>query len=113
LIEGKDVLNFRKDLFKVVVTEGITDYIRRITAETRDLLYVQLGASQRAAIAILKTSRALAAVRGAGFVTPDEVKDVTLPVLRHRVILRPEALLDGLTPDYFIENILKRVPVPR
>ncbi len=113
LIEGKDVLNFRKDLFKVVVTEGITDYIRRITAETRDLLYVQLGASPRAAIAILKTSRALAAVRGAGFVTPDEVKDVTLPVLRHRVILRPEALLDGLTPDYFIENILKRVPVPR
>jgi MoxR-like ATPase len=102
----------RNVLFKIVVTDGITDYIRRLTAETRDLLYVQLGASPRAAIAILKTARALAAVRGVEFVTPDEVKDVAVPVLRHRVILRPETLLDGLTPDYFLENILKRVPVP-
>ena len=113
VIKGTDVLQFRKALLKIVVTDGIADYIRRITTETRDLLYVQLGASPRAAIAILKTSRALAAVRGVGFVTPEEVKDVTAPVLRHRVILRPEALLDGLTPDYFLENILKRVPVPR
>jgi MoxR-like ATPase len=72
-----------------------------------------LGASPRAAIAVLKTSRALAALRGREFVTPDEVKEVTIPALCHRVILRPDALLDGLTPNYFLENILKRVPVPR
>ena len=82
-------------------------------AETRDPVYVQLGASPRAAVAVLKASRSLAALRGMTFITPDEVKDVIAPVLRHRVILRPEALIDGLTADYYLENILQRVPVPR
>ncbi len=62
---------------------------------------------------MLKASRALAALRGMEFVTPDEVKDTARPVLRHRVILRPEALIDGLTSDDFLEGILKRVAVPR
>jgi MoxR-like ATPase len=47
------------------------------------------------------------------FVSPDEVKDVAVPVLRHRLILRPEALIDGLTPDYFLQTIMQNVPVPR
>ena len=113
LISREDVSRFRKLVVKVVVKEGVMEYIRQIVAETRDPVYVQLGASTRAAVAMLKSARALAAIRGMDFVTPDEVKDVTAPVLRHRVILRPEALIDGLTPDYFLENILPRIPVPR
>lgn len=109
----QEVLFFRKEILAVVVREEIMEYIRKIIAETRDPVFVQLGASPRAAIGVLKASRALAAIRGAGFVTPDEIKDVAAAVLRHRVILRPEALIDGLTPDHFVENILRRVPVPR
>ena len=113
-VVGKEaVLKIRKFIRRVVVKEEILEYIRSIVAETRDPVYVQLGASPRAAVAVLKAARALAALRGTAFVTPDEVKDVLPPVLRHRVILRPEALIDGLTSDFFLENILQRVPVPR
>ena len=97
----------------MIVDEGVMEYIRHITAETRDAGFVQLGASTRAAIALLKASRALAAIRGMDFVTPEEVKDVCVRVLRHRVILRPEALIDGLTPDHFLQQVLQRIPVPR
>jgi len=109
----EDIIEFRKELSHVLVSNEVMDYIRRIIGETRDPVYVQLGASPRAAVNTLKAARALSALRGMEFVTPDEVKDVIPPVLRHRVILRPEALIDGLTPDYFLQNVLHRVPVPR
>lgn len=108
-----EILGFRKAMAGVVVKDDIVNYIRAIAAETRDPVYVQLGASTRAAVALLRAARALSALRGMEFVTPDEVKDAAVPVLRHRVILRPEALIDGLTPDYYVGNILGRVPVPR
>jgi len=113
VITKDEVIRFRKEIVHVVVSEEVMDYIRRIITETRDPVYVQLGASPRAAVNTLKAARALSALRGMEFVTPDEVKDVTPAVLRHRVILRPEALIDGLTPDYFLQNVLLRVPVPR
>jgi MoxR-like ATPase len=113
VVGKQEVLLFRKDILKVTVKEELMEYIRKIVSETRDPVYVQLGASPRAAVAVLKASRALSAIRGSEFVTPDEVKEVALSVLRHRVILRPEALIDGLTPDHFVDNILRRVPVPR
>ncbi len=113
VIDKQSVLRIRQLIIQVVVTDDILKYIRTIVAETRDPVYVQLGASPRAAVAVLKASRALAALRGAQFVTPDEVKDVVIPVLRHRVILRPEALIDGLTSDFFLQGVLQRVPVPR
>lgn len=109
----EELLQFRRDVARVTVKEDLLAYIRRIGAESRDTLYVQLGASPRALVAALKAAKALAALRGANFLSPDEIKDVVVPVLRHRIILRPEALIDGLTPDYFLENILQRVPVPR
>jgi MoxR-like ATPase len=113
VITKQEVIRFREALLQVVISEDVMDYIRRIIAETRDPVYVQLGASPRAAVNTLKAARALSALRGMEFVTPDEVKDVIPAVLRHRVILRPEALIDGLTSDYFLENLLHRVPVPR
>jgi MoxR-like ATPase len=62
---------------------------------------------------LLRTSQCLAAVRGRDFVVPDDVKEMALAVLRHRVILRPEAELEGLTPDRVISQILDGIPVPR
>ncbi|MEW6348972.1 MAG: MoxR family ATPase [Thermodesulfobacteriota bacterium] len=113
LLSREEVADFRMSLVPVTVKEEVMKYILRITSETRDPNYVQLGASPRAGVALLRAARALAALRGMEFVTPDEVKDTARPVLRHRVILRPEALIDGLTSDDFLEGILKRVAVPR
>ncbi|MEW6531162.1 MAG: MoxR family ATPase [Thermodesulfobacteriota bacterium] len=113
LIAKGEVLEFRRALAAIVVRKEVQEYIRQIVSETRDPIHVQLGASTRAAVALLKAARGLAALRGMSFVTPEDVKDVTLPVLRHRVILKPEALIDGLTPDFYLDNVLRRVPVPR
>jgi MoxR-like ATPase len=113
LVKKNELLHMRKQLRGVVVREEVLTYMQRIVAETRDPLHAQLGASTRAVVALLKAARTVAAMRGLTFVTPDEVKDVTLPVLRHRLILKPEVLIDGLTPDYFLTDILRRVPVPR
>ncbi len=113
IVSKGELLEFRKQTNKITTRDDIMTYMLKIIAETRDPLYVHLGASTRAAVVLLKAARSLCALRGLSFVTPDEVKDVATPVLRHRIILKPEALIDGLTPDYFIDNILNRVPVPR
>jgi MoxR-like ATPase len=113
VLPKKAILAFRQKISTMVVKEEILQYIGNIIAETRDKTSVQLGASSRAMVALLKAARSLAAIRGMEFVTPDDVKDIAVPVLRHRVILRPEALIDGLTADYFLTNVLRRVAVPR
>ena len=71
------------------------------------------GASPRASVALLLCSKALAALRGRDFVTPDEVKEMARPVLRHRIVLRSEAELEGVTPDQAINEVLNQVQVPR
>jgi len=109
----EEILAFRREVQKVVVRDEVIRYLQQIIEATRDTAYVQLGASTRAAVWMLKAARALAAIRGLAFVSPEEIKDITTPTLRHRVILRPEALIDGLTADYFLENLLRSVPVPR
>ncbi len=113
VLSKEEVLLFRKETLKVTVKEEMLEYIRKIVAASRDTVYVQLGASPRASVSMLKAARALAAIRGMDFVTPEEIKDIAPATLRHRVILRPEALIDGLNTDYFIQTILNRVPVPR
>ncbi len=112
-ITKQQLLIIRKGVSQIVVRSEVMRYMQQIIIQTRDPVYVQLGGSTRAAVVMLKAARALAAMRGMTFVSPDEVKDVVLPVLRHRLILLPEALIDGLTPDYFLETIMQNVPVPR
>jgi MoxR-like ATPase len=113
VLDGAEIAAFRGDVVDVIVEEPILRYITQIIIDTRDPVHTLLGASTRAGVAMVKASKALAAVRGMRFVSPDDVKDVSLSVLRHRVILRPEALIDGLTPDQFLGNVLRRVAVPR
>ena len=72
-----------------------------------------LGASPRAAVAWLQTSKAYAWLAGRNYVTPDDVKAIAFPLLRHRLILKPEAQLDSLMVDTVIASLLKQVPVPR
>ncbi|MCC6451720.1 MAG: MoxR family ATPase [Acidobacteria bacterium] len=92
---------------------GVQKYIVDLTRRTRNHPAVLYGASPRASIALLLCSKALAAIRERDFPTPDDVRDVALPVLRHRLSLRAEAELDGATTDSVISDILTTLEVPR
>ena len=92
---------------------GVQRYVVQIIRRTREHPAVAYGASPRAAVALLLCSKALAAMRGREFATPDDVRDVARPVLRHRIRLRAEAELDGATPESAITDILNTVEVPR
>jgi MoxR-like ATPase len=113
LPEGDWALRFRKQVPRVTVEEGIVAYVQNLMAQTRRSADLYLGASPRGGIALLRTSQCLAALEGRDFITPDDIKRMALPVLRHRVILRPEAELEGLTPDRVITRIIEGIPVPR
>ncbi|CAM5381519.1 MoxR family ATPase OS=Streptomyces tendae OX=1932 GN=GUR47_07335 PE=4 SV=1 [Streptomyces tendae] len=95
------------------VTPEITAYVVDIRRATRESPSLTLGVSPRGATALLSTSRAWAWLTGRDYVTPDDVKALALPTLRHRVQLRPEAEMEGVTTDSVINAILAHVPVPR
>jgi MoxR-like ATPase len=93
--------------------DAIIAYIVDLARKTRDDRAIELGASPRASIALLKAAQVIAASEGRAFVTPDDVKPMVKPVLRHRLMLHPDAQLQGTTPDALLEEILRALPVPR
>ncbi len=97
----------------VAVEEKIFSYIYEIVRATRQANDILVGGSPRAGIAMLNCSKAIAALRGRAFVIPDDVKELALPVLRHRVILRPEAEVEGLTTDRVLTSLIDAQIVPR
>lgn len=103
----------RAEIAQVKVEQGILDYIVAIVQATRTSPELLVGASLRAGVALLLAAKTLAAIHDRSFVTPDEVKALARPVLRHRIILRPEAEIEGLNADMAIGRILNRVEVPR
>lgn len=103
----------RAEIGQVQVEQGILDYIVSIVQATRTSPELLVGASLRAGVAMLLAAKTLAAIHDRSYVTPDEVKMLARPVLRHRIILRPEAEIEGLNADMAIGRILNRVEVPR
>ncbi|NLN63937.1 MAG: MoxR family ATPase [Clostridiaceae bacterium] len=101
------------ELNKIIVSEGIIRYITAIVYATRNSPAVLLGASSRASIALMQCAKTLAAFSGRDFVIPEDVVEVLHPVLRHRVIIRPEAQLDNVSVDDILDGIIKTVEVPR
>jgi len=97
----------------VIVEEGIMHYIAEINAASRKSPDLVLGASARAATHVLLASKTFAALQGRDYVTPDDVKTIIPPVLRHRILLKPEAEIEGLDPDSVIQRLLAQVEVPR
>lgn len=108
-----DILQARQAAKEVKVSEAIVDYLLALVRTSRQHPDLTLGASPRAAGAWLQTSQALAWLAKRDFVTPDDVKAVASPLLRHRLILKPEAMLDGLQIDAVIASVINQVPVPR
>lgn len=97
----------------VRVDDAVVGYVVDLVRRTRDDRAIELGASPRASIAMMKASQVVAASEGRDFVTPDDVKATAKPVLRHRVMLHPDAELQGISADERIDEILKAAPVPR
>jgi MoxR-like ATPase len=98
---------------QVRVSDEVTGYIVDICRATRQSAAVRLGVSPRGSTALLATSRSWAWLSGRDYVTPDDVKTLARPTLRHRIQLRPEAELAGTTPDGVLDGVLSSVPVPR
>ena len=103
----------RAEIRQMRMETGVQKYIVEVIRKTRSHPTILYGASPRASVALLLCSKALAAIRGRDFVTPDDIRDVAAPVLRHRLALRAEAELDGATADAVISDIIKTVEVPR
>lgn len=95
------------------VDEVVLDYAVRITRATRDTADIAIGAGPRGAIALIRAARACALIAGRDFVTPDDVKRIALPALRHRISLQPEAEIEGLSVDGVLGGLLARVDAPR
>jgi MoxR-like ATPase len=98
---------------QVRIDDAVIAYIVDLTRRTREDRMIELGASPRASIALLKAAQVIAASEGRTFVTPDDVKPMVKPVFRHRVMLQPDAQLQGITPDERIDELIKSAPVPR
>jgi MoxR-like ATPase len=113
LAEPDAISRCRREVSKTRMESGVQHYAVDIVRRTRAHPFVHYGASPRASVAMLLCSKALAAIRGREFATPDDVRDIARPVLRHRLALRAEAELDGATPDAVISDILRSAEVPR
>ena len=113
ILSSKAVMDIRKLATTVTVEDGILKYIAAINAASRRSPDLVLGASARAATHVLLASKTLAALQGRDFVTPDDIKFVVPAVFRHRILLKPEAEIEGLNADAVIQRLLGSVEVPR
>jgi MoxR-like ATPase len=113
VVGASEVLDMQQALSQIRVEPGILDYIVDIVGRTRSHRSIYLGASPRASIALLHSSRAMAASEGRDFVVPDDVKGLARVVLRHRISLHPDAEIEGVSPDDCIQGILREATVPK
>ncbi len=109
----EDILALRRQVQDIQVEDNILDYLLNVVERTRQHSDLFLGASPRAAVAWLNASKASACLSGRDYVTPDDVKEVATPLLRHRLLLKPEAQLDNVQIDEVIASMLKQISVPR
>ncbi|MDQ6903293.1 MAG: MoxR family ATPase, partial [Bacteroidota bacterium] len=113
ILSTAQILEYRNLISQVFIDVKLIEFIAKIVNETRNNASLFLGASPRASLAILKASKANAAIKGRDFVTPEDVLQMAAPVMRHRIILTPEKEMEGITPDELIQNIITNIEVPR
>ncbi|MDQ4025874.1 MAG: MoxR family ATPase, partial [Actinomycetota bacterium] len=110
--DANEVNNLIKLAREVHVAPSLRRYIVDLSEATRDHPDVYLGASPRASLYLLRASRALAASRGRDYVVPDDIKDLSVPVMAHRVLLSPDAQMRGASSEDVLEGLAGRVPIP-
>ncbi|MBE7177075.1 MAG: MoxR family ATPase [Mucilaginibacter polytrichastri] len=113
VISAGEISSLRAQVAQLHIEEKIIAYIAALIHETRQHPSLSLGASPRASIAVMQSSKALAAMQGRDFVTPDDVTRLLPAVLRHRILLTPDKEMEGVTPDAVVAQIIKKIEVPR
>lgn len=107
-----DVHRLKHAVAEIRISDELKRYIVNLVAATRTATGVQLGASPRASLALMKTSQALALFAKQEFVTPEHIQQMSVPVIAHRMVMEPQARFSGLTARSVVEEILKKTPVP-
>lgn len=113
ILSPVDIQHYRNQVQSIIIEPKLIEFIARIVNETRNNPALYLGASPRASLAILRSAKASAAIKGRDFVTPEDIVEMAPHVLRHRIILTAEKEMEGITADDLIDNILKAIEVPR
>lgn len=113
VLTAADIEEFQGLIESVKIEDQLIEYIAKIVAETRNNAMLYLGASPRASLSILKSAKTIAAIRGRDFVTPDDIQYVSEPVMNHRIILTPEAEMEGVSAEDVIAEIVQKIEVPR
>jgi MoxR-like ATPase len=113
IISSAQISEYRKIIHEVIIDPKLVEFIAKIINATRNNPSLFLGASPRASLAILRASKANAAIKGRDFVNPEDIIEMAIPVMRHRIILTPEKEMEGISTDELINNIINSLEVPR
>jgi MoxR-like ATPase len=113
LISPAQIAEYRNIIHEVIIEPKLVEFIAKIISATRNNPSLYLGASPRASLALLKASKASAAIKGRDFVNPEDIVEMAIPVMRHRIILTPEKEMEGISTDQLIDTIISAIEVPR
>ena len=112
-LSGQQIVEIRKQVKTILIEEKLLQFVAKFTHQTRNHKSIYLGASPRASLAIMNASKAMAAINGRDFVTPEDILEVIPPVLRHRIILSPDKEMEGITEDTVLKQIIQTMDIPR
>ncbi len=113
VLNASQIAEYQHTIKQIIIESNLLKYIAVITDNTRTNANLFLGASPRASLAIMNASKALAAMNGRDFVTPDDIKKIAPSVLRHRIMLTPEREMEGITADKVVQQIIETIEIPR
>jgi MoxR-like ATPase len=113
VLKRDQMATIRQQVKSLVIDEKLLQFIAKFVHQTRNHKSIYLGASPRASLAIMNASKAMAAINGRDFVTPDDILEVAVPVLRHRIILSPDKEMEGVSEDAVIKQIINSLDIPR
>lgn len=113
VLKKEQMATIRQQVKTLVIDEKLLQFIAKLIHQTRNHKSIYLGASPRASLAIMNASKAMAAINGRDFVTPDDILEVAVPVLRHRIILSPDKEMEGVSEDAVIKQIINSLDIPR
>lgn len=113
VLNEQQINQLRLQIKNILMEEKLLQFIARLVHQTRNHKSIYLGASPRASLSVMNAAKAIAAMQGRDFVTPDDIREVVIPVLRHRIILAPDKEMEGITEDEVIRQIVQGMDVPR
>jgi len=113
VLNAEQINNLRLQIKSILIEEKLLQFIAKLIHQTRNHKSIYLGASPRASLSIMNASKAIAAMQGRDFVTPEDIREVVVPVLRHRIILAPDKEMEGVSEEEVIRQIIQGMDVPR